>query len=81
MLERPVALAVRRKRKNRSLLSNLCRHEYLPSLAIQRHILTRGRRRFTRTGNILVAMANLTDYQELLDYRRSVSGMYAGGEG
>ena len=26
-------------------------------------------------------MATLTDYQELLDYRRSVSGMYAGGEG
>ena len=34
-----------------------------------------------RTGNILVAMNNATDYQALLDYRRSVAGIYAGARG
>jgi uncharacterized protein (DUF1684 family) len=81
VLEHPFVPAGRRKRKNLSLLFNLCGHEYLPSLAIQRHILTRGRRRSTRTGNILLGVATTTDYQELLDYRRSVSSMYAGGRG
>jgi uncharacterized protein len=34
-----------------------------------------------RAGNILVEMISPTDYQELLDYRRSVSRIYAGARG
>ena len=81
MLEHPFVPAGPRKRKNRILLFELCGHERLPSLANQRHILTRGRRRPTKTGNILVCVATVTDYQELLAYRRPVSGMYAGARG
>jgi hypothetical protein len=81
VLERPFGPSGRRKRKDRILLFELCGHKRLPSLANQRHILTRGRRRPTQTGNILVCVATVTDYQELLDYRRSVSGMYTGARG
>jgi uncharacterized protein len=34
-----------------------------------------------RAGNILVEMISSTDYQELLDYRRSVARIYAGARG
>lgn len=50
-------------------------------LANRSNILTRVGQRSLRAGNILVQMITPTDYQELLDYRRSVSRIYAGARG
>jgi uncharacterized protein len=50
-------------------------------LANRSNILTRVGQRSLRAGNILVEMISPTDYQALLDYRRSVSRIYAGARG